>query len=102
MLNISKTQNGNPTILAVKGRLDTITSKKLADEFEELFKSGTNALIIDCASLNYLSSAGLRVLMMAQKRLSTTGGGLIIKNCSETVYEIFKTTGFTNIMQIMT
>ena len=58
MLNISKTQNGIPNS-SCQRRLDTITSKKLADEFEELLKS-VPTTIIDCASLNYLSSAGLR------------------------------------------
>lgn len=99
-MNITKTQNGETTILTIEGRLDTNTSDTLAAKFAALFESGANAIILDFASLVYLSSAGLRVLLTAQKKLSAAGGSMLIKNCSEFIYDIFETTGFTNIMQI--
>ena len=99
-MNITKTQNGETTILTIEGRLDSNTSDTLAAKFAKLFENGANAIVLDFASLVYLSSAGLRVLLAAQKKLIATGGSMLIKNCSEFIYDIFETTGFTNIMQI--
>ena len=82
--------------VAVEGRLDTMT----APEFEGFLKenyNGTGALVIDCAKLTYISSAGLRVLLAAQKK---TKGTMKLTNVCELVMEVFEMTGFADILTI--
>lgn len=98
MLNISKEKNGSNLTLALEGRLDTTT----APELENVVKnelSGVTALVVDMAKLEYISSAGLRVLLSAQKVMNSQGN-MVIKNASEDIMEIFDVTGFTDILNI--
>ncbi len=98
MLNISKEKNGSDLTLALEGRLDTTT----APELENVVKnelSGVTALVVDMAKLEYISSAGLRVLLSAQKVMNSQGN-MVIKNASEDIMEIFDVTGFTDILNI--
>ena len=96
-MNISKTQNGISVTLAVEGRLDTVTAPELEKTIGSL--SDTKELCIDFAKLNYISSAGLRVLLSAHKTFSKKGN-LTIINVNETVMEIFDVTGFKDILNI--
>ena len=97
MLNISKAMEGSALTLALEGRLDTTTSPELEEVIKGL--DGVDTLIMDMAGLEYISSAGLRVLLSAQKVMNTNGG-MKIKNATEEVMEIFEVTGFDDILTI--
>ncbi len=98
MLDISKTPNGTELTVALKGRLDTLTAPQLEEELKADMDSVT-ALIFDLAELEYISSAGLRVLLSAQKTMNTKGS-MVLRNVSEEIREIFEVTGFTDILTI--
>ena len=97
-MNITKTLEGTVLTLALEGRLDTTTSPRLeallATELD-----GVTSLVFDFAKLDYLSSAGLRVLLSAQKRMNRQGT-MILRNVNATVKEVFDITGFTNFLTI--
>ena len=98
MLNISKNVEGSKISVALEGRLDTVTAPQLEEELKSSLEGKTN-LIIDAAKLEYISSAGLRVLLSAQKIMSKQGS-MVVKNVSEEVNEIFEVTGFSDILTI--
>lgn len=98
MLNINKEKNGTELTFALEGRLDTITAPQFESEIKEEIE-GTTALVIDCEKLEYISSAGLRVLLSAQK-LMNSKGTMVVRKVSEEVMEIFEVTGFSDILTI--
>ena len=98
MLNIHKSiENGEGTI-ALEGRLDTLTAPELEKELEDAL-DGRDKLTLDFGKLEYISSAGLRVLLSAQKVMSRKSGMKLI-NVNETIMEIFEVTGFVDILTI--
>ena len=98
MLNIEKKSNGTELIVALTGRLDTTTAPELEKELKENL-DGVTALVIDMAALEYISSAGLRVLLSAQKIMGKQGE-MKVTHVSETIMEIFEVTGFSDILTI--
>ncbi len=86
------------TVLALEGRLDTVTAPELEEALKEILPD-TLKLTLDFADLEYISSAGLRVLLSAQKTLAGKGE-LIITGVNETIMEIFEVTGFSDILTI--
>ncbi len=99
MLNISKETEGTSLKLSLEGRLDTQTAPEL-DSVVTSSLDGITELIFDVKELQYISSAGLRVLLAAQKTMNNAAGKMILKNVSEEVKEIFDVTGFTSILTI--
>lgn len=97
-MTIEKNLNGTELNVKVVGRLDTTTAPHLEDSLKESFE-GIEKLVLDFTSLEYLSSAGLRVLLSAQKVMNKQGE-MIIKNVNETINEIFEVTGFIDILTI--
>ena len=98
MLDIKKNLEGSKLEFILEGRLDTIT----APELEESVKAsigGASELIFDFSGLSYISSAGLRVLLSAQKTMNEKGS-MVVKNVSEEIREIFEVTGFSEILTI--
>ena len=95
---IEKTFNGNELTVTLVGRLDTTTAPQLEAEFKQSLGE-IEKLVLDFASLEYLSSAGLRVLLAAQKTMNKQGE-MIIKNVNNTINEIFEVTGFIDILNI--
>ncbi len=98
MLNIEKKGNGPELTVALSGRLDTTTAPELEAELKESL-DGVTALNIDMAALEYISSAGLRVLLSAQKIMNKHGGMKVV-HVNETIMEIFEVTGFSDILTI--
>lgn len=97
-MTLQKIANGSQLTVEIEGRLDTST----APEFESFVNdniAGVAELIIDMKNLDYISSAGLRVLLSAQKKMNAVGK-MIVKNANETVKEIFEVTGFCDILTI--
>ena len=97
-MTIEKTLNGTELTIAITGRLDTTTAPQLEAEFKQNI-AGVEKLVLDFAALEYLSSAGLRVLLAAQKVMNKQGE-MIVKNVNETINEIFEVTGFVDILTI--
>ena len=97
-MTIEKNLNGTELTVAIVGRLDTTTAPQLEAEFKQNI-NGVEKLVLDFATLEYLSSAGLRVLLAAQKVMNKQGE-MIIKNVNDTINEIFEVTGFIDILTI--
>ena len=98
MLQIKKTVTDGKAILALAGRLDTLTSPELDAAVKETAPK-VDELILDLAELEYISSAGLRVLLTAQKAMAVRGK-MTVLNPNETVAEIFEVTGFSDILTV--
>ena len=98
MLNINKTIEEGKALFALEGRLDTITAPELEKELNASL-NGVQALSFDFDKLEYISSAGLRVLLAAQKCMNKQGT-MVVKNVNETISEIFEVTGFNDILTI--
>ncbi|QFJ53684.1 STAS domain-containing protein [Pseudobutyrivibrio xylanivorans] len=98
MLNIAKTQNEGVLTFDLEGRLDTTTSPQLEEAINGSI-AGVKELIFDLEKLEYISSAGLRVLLAAQKTMNKQGN-MTVLHVSEEVMEIFEVTGFSDILTI--
>ena len=98
MLDIKKTMDGNELVIALKGRLDTLTSPQLEEELNGCIDDA-EVLVFDFSELEYISSAGLRVLLSAQKTMNTKGS-MSVRNVSDEIREIFDVTGFSDILTI--
>ena len=97
-MKISKTQNADTLNIVLEGRLDTTTAPELEAELKASLDS-VSELVLDFEKLDYISSAGLRVLLSAQKVMAKKGGMKVI-HVNETVMEIFEVTGFSDILTI--
>ena len=97
-MTITKTQTGDALTLALEGRLDTTTAPQLEAELKASL-DGVADLTLDMKDLAYLSSAGLRVILAAQKQMNKQGR-MVIRNVCETIMEVFEVTGFTDILTI--
>ena len=96
-LNIEKKfSDGNTIVLS--GRLDTVTAPQLEAELEKIL-SDSDALVLDMANLEYISSAGLRVILKAQKAMNTKGTMKLI-HVGESIMEVFDITGFSDFLNI--
>ena len=98
MLNIEKQLQNDALTVSLEGRLDTTTAPALEAELKSAL-DGVKSLTLDLEKLEYISSAGLRVLLYAQKQMNIAGE-MKIKNANETVMEIFEVTGFSDILTI--
>lgn len=98
MLNINKTTENGTVVFTLAGRLDTTTAPELEQEVKSSL-SGVSELVMDMNKLDYISSAGLRVLLSAQKIMNKQGA-MTIRNANDTIMEIFEVTGFSDILTI--
>lgn len=99
MLNIEKHPDGSNLTVALEGRLDTATAPQLEQFFLQSLK-GVTLLTLDFSRLDYISSAGLRVLLSAQK-LMAKQGEMKLCGVNDTIMEIFEITGFSDILNIV-
>ena len=98
MLNINKTIENGKAVFSLEGRLDTVTSPSLEAELKDSL-DGISELAMDFEKLEYISSAGLRVLLAAQKEMNKRGV-MKLAHVNETIMEIFEVTGFSDILTI--
>ena len=97
-MTITKNMNGTTLEIALEGRLDTMTAPELEAALNESL-NGAESLVLDFSKLEYISSAGLRVLLSAHKAMSGKNG-MKVTNVNEIVREVFEVTGFADILTI--
>lgn len=97
-MNILKNVEGTTLTISLEGRLDTTTAPELESVIRSSLDNVTE-LILDLSNLDYLSSAGLRVLLLAQKQMNRKGK-MVVRHVCETVMEVFNMTGFSDILTI--
>lgn len=97
-MTITTNQEGAKLVVALDGRLDTTTSPQLEEELKKTL-GGVTELVFDLQKLEYISSAGLRVLLYAQKVMNSQGK-MTVTGVNETVNEVFEITGFCDILTI--
>ena len=97
-MNIVKTSEGTTRTLALEGRLDTTTAPQLEGEVKGAL-TGVTELVLDFSQLEYLSSAGLRVILAAQKIMNKQGT-MVVRHVNDTILEVFEVTGFRDILTI--
>lgn len=95
---ITKNAEGEKLTLNLQGRLDTTTAPQLEAELKSSV-AGVSDLVLDFAELEYISSAGLRVLLSAQKVMSRQGT-MVVRNVNEDIMDVFELTGFSDILTI--
>ncbi len=97
-MTINKTLNHKELTIALQGRLDTTTAPQLEAELKTSL-NGVETLIMDFTELEYISSAGLRVLLSAQKVMNKQGK-MVIRHANENIMEVFEVTGFIDILTL--
>lgn len=98
-MTITKNTENGVLTLALEGRLDTNTAPELEKEIGADLTDDVQTLILDLKELEYISSAGLRVLLAAQKKMNKQGN-MIVKNANEMIMDVFQLTGFIDILTI--
>ena len=97
-MNVVKTPEGEKLTVKIEGRLDTTTAPELENELNASYE-GITELILDVSAMEYISSAGLRVLLSAQKKMAKQGS-MTVRNVSPDIMEIFDVTGFVDILNV--
>jgi len=90
----------NFSVLNINGRIDTSNAAVFEGEIEKIYNCGETDIILDCSELKYISSSGLRVFLIAQKRANALKGRLFISNLQPAIKEIFVISGFSSIFRI--
>ena len=99
-MDIAKKQVDGVSIVQVAGNLDTATARDMRTCLDGLVAEGATKIVVNFATLDYISSAGLRVLLVTAKRLRGTGGTLRLCGLNETVQEVFEISGFSTIFNL--
>ena len=99
-LYIQKTQETDQTTLLLTGSLDTTTSPQLKAELESVMAGTKGSIVLEFSGLDYISSAGLRVLLAVEKKCRAEGRKQIIRGLSDAMREVFDITGFLDILTI--
>ena len=87
-------------IIGIKGRLDTINYSILEKRLMELLDQNVSKILVNCSQMDYVSSSGLRILLMALKRITMAKGKFVLCSLQENIREIFEISGFTTIFEI--
>ncbi len=99
-MKIRKEKIGDFSVLKIDGRIDTIQSAALEAEVNQVYGSGEKDMIFNCSGLNYISSSGLRIFLVAQKKAISIKGKLYLCNMQPAIKEIFVISGFSNLFRI--
>ena len=99
-MKITLKNEGTSTTISPEGRIDTVTAPELEETMAKVPRD-TTALRFDFAKVVYISSAGLRILLAAQKAVKKTGGDMTIANVAPAVREVFDITGFSDILTLV-
>ena len=99
-MQIETFDQANVKIVALIGKLDTNTAPEAETSLMELVEQGHQRILIDFTDLDFVSSAGLRILLLTAKKISATGGALRVCSLNETVQDIFDMSGFASLLQV--
>jgi len=99
-MEIVQNKKGDVTLLSLKGRFGPTTTPKVEEKITALINEGEKKLALDFTDLDYINSAGLRVILSATKNLKKSGGKFILFGMKDHIKEVFDMTGFTSIMTI--
>jgi anti-anti-sigma factor len=99
-MNISEDRKADAVVLALSGKLDATTAKMFEDKILGVINSGAQRLVVDLALLEYISSSGLRVLLLAAKRLQAPDGRIILCGLQDHIRQVFDLAGFSSILSI--
>ncbi len=101
-MDIREERKNGVLVLALVGRLDATTSKLFEDKILATIDGGQKQFVIDLSQLDYISSSGLRVFLLASKRLNPVGGKVVLCSLKEPVRQVFEIAGFVSILPIVT
>lgn len=99
-MNLEITKTDNHVMVIIEGRLDTVTASELEKNLLPYYQMQGIILVLDCSAMEYISSAGLRVVLMTHKNITAKGGSLIVRNLTKEVRSVFDMTGFSRILTI--
>ena len=99
-MQLSVKKEEDKTVAVIEGRLDTVTSAELKNQLEEDW-NGADDLELDFTAVEYISSAGLRLLVLLQRQASAGGHTMVVRNINRVVQEIFKVAGFNKALTII-
>jgi anti-anti-sigma factor len=100
IVDFKEEQKGDVTILRIKGRLDAISAPGAEKKVFEYINNGQHKLLIDFSEVDYLSSAGMRMLLSTTKKLKTLSGKLILCSVNMSVMDVLKMSGFDHVLEI--
>lgn len=98
-MEITKKNNGENIILQVEGRIDTVTNVELQKQILEAFQEAKD-VVLDFTEVTYVSSAGLRALLIGQKTAMSKGGSMTLENVADSILKVLKVSGFDGILNI--
>lgn len=99
-MEVLETKESGTTVLMPRGRVDSVTCKPFEQALMGALEAGERRVIVDFAELDYISSAGLRVLLMGAKRQKAAGGRLFLCGMRDHIREVFDVSGFSSILEI--
>ncbi|MBR4298777.1 MAG: STAS domain-containing protein [Bacteroidales bacterium] len=99
-MKVEITQTDNQVLAIIEGRLDTVTASEFERTLSPYFSIQGVGLTLDCAAMEYISSAGLRVVLMTHKSITAKGGTFKLRNLTKVVRSVFDMTGFSRILTI--
>jgi anti-anti-sigma factor len=99
-MEISELKTDQCVIIGITGRLDTTNYSILEKKLMDMIDSHHDKILVDCAKMDYVSSSGLRILLMALKKITMAKGKFVLCSLQENIREIFEISGFTNIFEI--
>lgn len=99
-MEINHTDVDGVVKVVINGRLDAVSSVEADKEFNAIFEQGKDKILIDLSKLEYISSAGLRILLVVAKRIQQKGGKVALCSLAENVKEVFEISGFSSIFKI--
>ncbi len=99
-MEISLNKVNDTTVVSLAGHLDAITSSEVHEKLEEIVSTGVNRLVLDLHLLDYISSAGLQVILLTAKKISAAKGFFALANLKEDVKDVFEMSGFTSFLNI--
>ena len=99
-MKVETSYAGSTAVAAVEGRIDSANAKDFSEELSAIMGKGVSSLVIDCGGLSYISSAGLRVLLIAIRRTNEAGGGLALCAVPDHVREVLEVSGFVRLTKV--
>ena len=99
-MNVETSQTGSTAVAAVSGRVDSANAKEFEEELSAIIDKGATGLVVDCGELNYISSAGLRVFLIAIRKTSAAGGGLALCRVPDHINEVLEISGFSRLAKV--